>query len=78
MKNRMAVARPADKTSGGKKDRLKIRFMRMTVIGMFKSGDLPDLTKRKAIDLLLGRNMALTDEELERLYEKLMRKGLKK
>lgn len=78
MKNRIVDSRPAEKTSGGKKDSLKIRFMRVTVIGILKGENLSVPKKRKAIDLLLGRNMALTDEELERLYEKLTRKSLKK
>ncbi len=77
MKNRITHCFPSPNIPSGKEFSYEIRLIRMNAIGMVKSENLSPGEKRRVIDLLLGRNGALTDRELERLHKKLVRKAAK-
>lgn len=57
---------------------IETRLLRMSVVRLVKEENLSPKKERRAIDLLLGFKGSLPVKSLERLYEKLIRKNLKK
>lgn len=63
--------------SAALKCKADLRIMRLNCARMIRAEDLSERQMRKALNLILGDG-ALTDDEIECLYEKLIRKSLKK